>query len=245
MTFTLWPAIDLKGGKCVRLLHGDMDQATTYGDNPAAQAWQFRDVGFGHLHVVDLDGAFAGKPENAEAVEQILYETDAKVELGGGIRDLDTVERWLALGVTRVILGTAAVKDPDFVRAALRTFPGRIVLGIDAKDGMVATEGWGDVSSLKAEEVIRRFDPEGIAAIVYTDISRDGALVGANVEATRALAEAVEVPVLASGGIASVEDLQALALHHEVGVAGAILGRSLYEGTINPSEALAVQEAVS
>ncbi len=245
MAFTLWPAIDLKGGKCVRLLHGDMSTSKTYEDNPAAQAWRFRDAGFKHLHVVDLDGAFTGQPENAAAVEAILYETDARVQLGGGIRNLDIVEKWLSLGVTRVILGTAAVKDPGFVRAALAAFPGRIVLGIDARDGFVATEGWGEDSELRAEQVIGRYDAEKIAAIVYTDISRDGALTGANVEATRALAEAVGIPVLASGGIAAVEDLQALALHTADGVSGAVLGRSLYEGTIRPLEALAVEEAAA
>ncbi|WOI53544.1 1-(5-phosphoribosyl)-5-[(5-phosphoribosylamino)methylideneamino]imidazole-4-carboxamide isomerase [Parvularcula sp. LCG005] len=243
MSFALWPAIDLKGGKCVRLLHGDMEQSTTYADNPAAQAWKFRDVGFGHLHVVDLDGAFAGKPENADAVEAILYETDAKVQLGGGIRDLATVERWLSLGVTRVILGTAAVKDPDFVHAALKSFPGRIVLGIDAKDGFVATDGWGEKSTLAAKDVIARYDRDAIAAIVYTDISRDGALTGANVSATQELASAVGIPVLASGGVAALLDLELLAQHQSEGVCGAILGRSLYEGTINPLEALALERS--
>lgn len=242
MSFTLWPAIDLKGGKAVRLMHGDMDQTTVYADNPAAQAWSFRDVGFAHLHVVDLDGAFAGKPENAGAVEAILYETDAKVQLGGGIRNLETIERWLALGVSRVIIGTAAVKDPDFVRAALAAFPGRIVLGLDAKDGMVATDGWGQASTLTAPDVVRRYDASAIAEIVYTDISRDGALTGVNVEATAALAREVGIPVLASGGVKDIDDLDALALHKADGVAGSILGRSIYEGTIDPMAALALEE---
>ncbi|MEM9421987.1 MAG: 1-(5-phosphoribosyl)-5-[(5-phosphoribosylamino)methylideneamino]imidazole-4-carboxamide isomerase [Pseudomonadota bacterium] len=243
-SFSLWPAIDLKGGKCVRLLHGEMDKAKTYADNPAAQARAFADAGFQNLHVVDLDGAFAGQPENAGAVEAILKETDAKVELGGGIRDLETVERWLSLGVTRVILGTAAVKDPDFVVAALDAFPGRIVLGLDARDGFVATDGWGEASSLSAEAVISRYETSKIAAIVYTDITRDGALTGPNVPATATLAKAVRVPVLASGGIATTSDLATLATHRADGVVGAILGRSLYEGTIEPGEALALEGVV-
>jgi phosphoribosylformimino-5-aminoimidazole carboxamide ribotide isomerase len=241
MTFTLWPAIDLKQGKCVRLVQGDMAQSTTYADSPAAQAWRFRDVGFRHLHVVDLDGAFAGAPANAEAVEAILYETDAKVQLGGGIRDLDTVERWLGLGITRVILGTAAVTDPDFVKAALKAFPGRIVLGLDAKDGRVATEGWGRTSSLTAAEVVARYDAERIAAIVYTDISRDGIMAGVNLEATRALANECGIEVLASGGVASVDDLHELSLYQTEGVAGAVLGRALYEGVIDPEAALGLE----
>ncbi len=239
--FALWPAIDLKGGHCVRLLHGDMDQSKTYADNPAAQARAFEAAGFKHLHVVDLDGAFAGRPENADAVEAILKETGATVELGGGIRSLDIAERWLNLGVARVILGTAAVKDPDFVAAALEAFPGRIVLGIDAKDGFVATDGWGEASTLSAETVINRYDTGKVAAFVYTDISRDGALTGPNVPATAALAKAVPVPVLASGGIAQVSDLEALSAYRADGVVGAILGRSLYEGTIDPAEALALE----
>lgn len=241
--FILWPAIDLKGGKCVRLLHGDMEKSKTYADDPAAQAMAFRDAGFRHLHVVDLDGAFAGQPENASAVEAILARTDAKVELGGGIRTLETVRRWIELGVSRVILGTAAVKDPDFVHAALDQFPGQIVLGVDAKNGFVATDGWGEASSLTAEAVINRYDADKIAAIVYTDISRDGALVGANVEATADLADTISVPVLASGGIAVRSDLEALAVHRAKGLAGAILGRSLYEGTIDPVAALEVEVA--
>lgn len=243
MTFTLWPAIDLKGGKCVRLLHGDMEQATVYGDSPAAQAWTFRDAGFRHLHVVDLDGAFAGQPENAAAVEAILYETDAKVQLGGGIRSLDVIDRWLSLGVTRVILGTAAVKDPDMTAAALRTFPGRIVLGLDARDGRIATDGWGTTQELTPQDILDRYDRSAIDAVVYTDISRDGALSGVNADATRALADDAGVPVLASGGIATIDDLHTLALHRTSGVAGAVLGRSLYEGTLDVVAALAMEDA--
>lgn len=243
MSFYLWPAIDLKEGKCVRLLHGDMEKATVYGDDPGAQARVFAEAGFRHLHVVDLDGAFAGKPENADAVEAILKATKAEVELGGGIRSLDTIDRWLELGVARVIIGTAAVKDPEFTTSALKSFPGRIVLGVDAKDGKVATEGWGDVSEVSAMDVIARYDASSIAAIVYTDIGRDGALTGANVPATRELAKACGIPVLASGGVASVADLAALSEYIGDGIVGAILGRSLYEGTINPSEALTYERA--
>ena len=240
MTFALWPAIDLKAGKCVRLLHGDMEKATVYGDDPAAQARQFADYGFKHLHVVDLDGAFAGKPENAEAVKAILKATDAEVELGGGIRDLATVENWLSLGVKRVIIGTAAVKDPEFTELALNLFSGRIVLGVDAKDGKVATEGWGEVSEVTAAEIVKRYDHTSISAVIYTDISHDGALTGANVNATRDLARETSIPVLASGGIAGLSDIEALKAYADEGVAGAILGRSLYEKTIDPAEALAL-----
>ncbi|WP_031551250.1 1-(5-phosphoribosyl)-5-[(5-phosphoribosylamino)methylideneamino]imidazole-4-carboxamide isomerase [Parvularcula oceani] len=243
MTFELWPAIDLKGGECVRLLHGDMARSTTYAKSPAAQAWRFRDAGFDRLHVVDLDGAFAGRPENAEAVRAILYETDAKVQLGGGIRDRETIENWLELGLTRVILGTAAVKDPALVKGAAKAHPGRIVVGIDARDGMVATEGWGEASELTAEDLALRFEDAGVAAIIFTDIGRDGALTGVNVEATAALARRLSIPVIASGGVRDVDDIKALKLHEEDGVAGTILGRSLYEGTIHPAEAQAVAAA--
>ncbi|MEM1409654.1 MAG: 1-(5-phosphoribosyl)-5-[(5-phosphoribosylamino)methylideneamino]imidazole-4-carboxamide isomerase [Pseudomonadota bacterium] len=237
MTFELWPAIDLKGGKAVRLLRGDMNQSTTYADDPAEQAWSFRDVGFENLHVVDLDGAFAGQPENVEAVERILKETDAKVQLGGGIRELSTVRRWLKLGVTRVILGTAAVKDPDFARAAAEAFPGRVVLGIDAKDGLVATAGWAEASQLTAEELAASYEGLPFAAIVYTDISKDGALEGPNVEATAALARSTALPVIASGGVSCAEDLEQLAGLRNDGVAGAIIGKALYENRITPLEA--------
>lgn len=245
MPFTLWPAIDLKAGKAVRLLHGDMEKVTVYADSPAAQAWQFRDMGFRHLHVVDLDGAFAGQPENAAAVEAILYETDAKVQLGGGIRSLETIARWLDLGVSRVILGTAAVTDPDMTAAALRRFPGRVVLGLDARDGRIATEGWGKTGTLTPGEVLDRYDREAVAAIVYTDITRDGAMTGVNVEATRALAREAEVPVLASGGIASIDDLHELALYAAEGIGGAVLGRSLYEGAIDIPAALGLEETAA
>lgn len=234
MTFELWPAIDLKGGKAVRLLRGDMNQATTYADDPAQQAWSFRDAGFERLHVVDLDGAFAGKPENADAVERILKETDAKVQLGGGIRDHQTAERWLKLGVTRVILGTAAVKDPEFARRTADNFPDRVVLGLDAKNGFVATEGWDEASRLSAEEVADGFKDSPFAAIVYTDISKDGALEGPNFDATAALARSTPIPVIASGGVSSHEDLTQLAALQNDGVAGAVIGKALYEGHVTP-----------
>jgi phosphoribosylformimino-5-aminoimidazole carboxamide ribotide isomerase len=235
-SFELWPAIDLKGGKAVRLLRGDMATAKTYADDPSSQAQSFADEGFTNLHVVDLDGAFAGKPANAEAVRRILGATDARVQLGGGIRTLQTAEEWLKLGVARVILGTAAVKDPDFARACIEAFPGQVVIGIDAKDGMVATEGWDDASTLSAAEVAGRFEGLGAAAIVYTDIQRDGALQGPNVEATKALAEATSIPVIASGGISSVADLKALA--GTGSIHGSIIGKALYEGRFSPREAI-------
>lgn len=240
MAFTLWPAIDLKGGKCVRLLHGDMATAKTYGDDPAAQARRFADAGFRALHVVDLDGAFSGTPENAGAVEAILQETEVPVQLGGGIRSLDAVERWLSLGVTRVILGTMAIKDEATTRAALAAFKGRIVLGLDAREGRVATDGWGEQSTLLAADVIGRYDKNAIAAIVYTDIARDGALSGVNGEETAALARQTGLPVVASGGVASMDDIRDLIGRQTDGVAGAILGRSLYEKTIVPADALSL-----
>ncbi|MEM1381533.1 MAG: 1-(5-phosphoribosyl)-5-[(5-phosphoribosylamino)methylideneamino]imidazole-4-carboxamide isomerase [Pseudomonadota bacterium] len=243
MTFELWPAIDLKGGKAVRLLRGDMNQATTYADDPAEQAWTFRDAGFTNLHVVDLDGAFAGKPENAAAVERILQETDAKVELGGGIRDKTTALRWLDLGVTRVILGTIAVKDPDTTKSIIEAFPGRVVIGLDAKDGKVATSGWAEASTVTAEDVASWYDGLPVAAIVYTDISKDGALEGPNLHATAALAQSTAVPVIASGGVSCADDLRALAALRNDGVAGAVIGKALYEERITPTEAFEAVQA--
>jgi phosphoribosylformimino-5-aminoimidazole carboxamide ribotide isomerase len=240
MSFDLWPAIDLKRGACVRLLHGDMDAAKTYADDPAGQAARFAEAGFAKLHVVDLDGAFAGRPANADAIRAILSVTEAEVQLGGGIRTMAAVEGWLSLGVSRVVLGTAAVKDPGLVREAARAHPGRVVVGIDARDGMAATEGWAEGSALPAEELAKRFEDAGVTAIVFTDIGRDGALTGVNVEATAALAAAVSVPIIASGGVRDANDIAALAACAGDGVAGAILGRSLYEGTIDPGEALRI-----
>lgn len=235
----LYPAIDLKGGRCVRLVQGDMDRATVFGDDPAAQAAIFAGQGFPWLHVVDLDGAFAGAPRNAEAVESILATVDVPVQLGGGIRDMKTLEAWLAKGVARVIIGTAAVRDPAFVREAARLHPGKVAVGIDAKDGRVAVEGWAQTSSMTAEELGRRFEDAGVAAIVYTDIARDGILKGLNVEMTLALAEAVAIPVIASGGLASIADVHRLLEPDCALIAGAITGRALYDGRIDPIAALA------
>lgn len=236
MGFTLYPAIDLKGGKVVRLKRGDMDQATTYAEDPGAQAAAFDADGFEWLHVVDLDGAFAGKPANAEAVAAILAGTSRPVQLGGGIRDMATVEAWLQRGVKRVILGSAAVKNPDFARSACRAFPGHVAVGIDAKDGMVATEGWAEVSTVSALELALSFEDAGAAAIIHTDIDRDGMLGGVNVEATSALARRLSTPVIASGGVAGVEDI--LALKAAGTVAGTIIGRALYDGRLTAGEAL-------
>lgn len=239
MSLTLYPAIDLKGGQVVRLARGEMDRATVYATDPAAQARAFADAGFAWLHVVDLDGAFAGRPANAEAVRAILAAVPgAKVQLGGGIRNMAVAEAWLAAGVARIILGSAAVKDPAFAREACRAFPGRVALGIDARDGMVATEGWAEVSDVPAVELARRFEDAGAAAIITTDIARDGMLTGVNVAATAVMARAVSVPVIASGGVAGVADIIALR-EAKAGIAGAILGRALYEGRLSPAGALA------
>lgn len=236
-TLTLYPAIDLKGGKCVRLLHGRMDQATVYNEDPASQAAAFRKGGFDWVHIVDLDGAFSGRSENADAVEAILSVGGVKAQLGGGIRDMAAVEAWLGLGMTRVILGTAAVRDAGFVRAAAATFPGRIVVGVDAREDRVKTDGWDGDTGHTPLEIAKRYEDQGVAAIVYTDISRDGALAGVNVEATAALAEALDIPVVASGGVASVDDIAALRAAHE-NVEGVIVGRALYDGRIDPEAAL-------
>jgi phosphoribosylformimino-5-aminoimidazole carboxamide ribotide isomerase len=236
----LFPAIDLKEGRCVRLVQGDMDQATVFNDDPAAQAATFEAQGFEWLHVVDLDGAFAGRPMNAAAVERILERVAIPVQLGGGIRDMKTVEGWLKKGIARVVIGTAAVRDPDFVREAARLFPGRIAVGIDAKDGRVAVEGWAKASTVTAEELGRRFEDAGVAALVYTDIARDGVLKGLNIPMTLALARAVSIPVIASGGLASIADIERLGAPDCAGLAGAITGRALYDGRIDPREALAL-----
>jgi phosphoribosylformimino-5-aminoimidazole carboxamide ribotide isomerase len=242
MGFSLYPAIDLKGGQVVRLKRGEMDQATIYADDPAAQARSFIEAGFAWVHMVDLDGAFAGKPANAAAVRAIIAAVPgAKLQLGGGIRSMETAEAWLAAGVSRIILGSAAVKDPDFARAACRAFPGRVALGIDARDGMVATEGWAETSDVSATDLARRFEDSGAAAVIYTDIARDGMLTGVNVTATAALARAVRLPVIASGGVAGVEDITALR-EADAGIEGAILGRALYDGRIEPKVALAAAE---
>ncbi len=236
----LYPAIDLKGGQCVRLKLGDMAQATVFNDDPAAQAAAFERQGFTHLHVVDLDGAFAGRPMNAAAVDAILAAVTMPVQLGGGIRDMATLEAWLAKGIARVIIGTAAVRDPDFVRSAARAHPGKVAVGIDARDGRVAVEGWAQASDLAADELGQRFADAGVAAIVYTDIARDGILTGLNVEATLVLARAVPIPVIASGGLASIADVSRLLKPDCAILDGAITGRALYDGRLDPAEALAL-----
>ena len=234
----LYPAIDLKGGRCVRLLRGDMGAATTYNDDPADQAARFARDGFHWLHVVDLDGAVEGRAANAPAVSAILAATSVPLQLGGGIRDRAGIERWLEAGIDRVILGTVAVRDPELVREAARAHPGRIAVGVDVKDGFVATAGWLEASALSAIDVARRFEDAGVAALIITDIGRDGTLEGVNVEATGALADAVAIPVIASGGVASVADLYALKARRGAAIAGAILGKSLYTGAVIPAEAL-------
>ena len=236
----LFPAIDLKGGQCVRLVQGDMSRATVFNADPAAQARDFASAGCRWLHLVDLDGAFAGLPVNAQAVDAILDAVDIPCQLGGGIRDLATIERWLDKGVARVILGTVALKAPALVREACRLHPGRIVVGIDARGGRVATEGWAEVSEIAAIDLARRFEDVGVAAIVYTDIDRDGVLAGVNVAATATLARAVRIPVIASGGVASLDDLEALLAVEKDGIAGVISGRALYDGRLDLRAALAL-----
>jgi phosphoribosylformimino-5-aminoimidazole carboxamide ribotide isomerase len=241
----LFPAIDLKNGECVRLLRGDMAQATVFNTDPAAQARAFAEQGFEYLHVVDLDGAFAGEPVNREAVRRILSAVSIKMQLGGGVRDMKTVRGWLESGVTRVILGTVAVRDPEFVREAARLYPGRIAVGIDAREGRVAVEGWARTSNISALDLGRRFEDAGLAAIIYTDISRDGALAGLNIAGTVAVAEALTIPVIASGGLASIEDVRRLTEPDCARLAGAIAGRALYDGRLDPREALAILRASS
>ena len=235
----LFPAIDLKAGQCVRLIHGDMAQATVFNDDPAAQALVFENQGFEYLHVVDLDGAFAGKPMNGAAVDNILgVLSRTPVQLGGGIRDMRTIDGWLGKGVSRVIIGTAAVRDPDLVREAARNYPGRIAVGIDARYGLVAVDGWAKSSQLTAIELGRRFEDAGVSAVVYTDISRDGVLKGLNIEATLALANTLAIPVIASGGLASISDIERLLQPDCVRLAGCISGRALYDGRLDPKQAL-------
>ena len=236
----LFPAIDLKNGVCVRLVRGDMAQSTVFNTDPAAQAVRFAEQGFEYLHVVDLDGAFAGRPINAAAVERILGSVKIKVQLGGGVRDMRTVAGWLDKGVERVIIGTAALKDPDFVREASRLFPGRVAVGIDARDGRVAVEGWARQSEVSALDLGRIFEDSGVAAIIYTDIARDGVMQGLNIASTIALADALTIPVIASGGLASIEDVRRLLEPDCARLAGAISGRALYDGRLDPYEALAL-----
>jgi phosphoribosylformimino-5-aminoimidazole carboxamide ribotide isomerase len=235
----LFPAIDLKNGQCVRLRQGDMHRATVFNDDPAAQGAAFEAQGFQWLHVVDLDGAFAGKPMNAAAVEAILARVAFPVQLGGGIRDMKTVAGWLEKGIARVIIGTAAVRDPGFVRDAAKAFPGKVAVGIDARDGFVAVEGWAETSALAADDLGRRFEDAGVSAIVYTDIARDGMLQGVNWDGTIALANALTIPVIASGGLASMADIERLCAPDAAILEGAITGRALYDGRIDPAQALA------
>ena len=239
----LFPAVDLKNGQCVRLEQGDMARATVFNLDPAAQARSFAEQGFEYLHVVDLDGAFAGKPMNALAIEAMLKAVTMPVQLGGGIRDLKTVEAWLDKGVARVIIGTAAVRDPELVKSAAKKFPGRVAVGLDARDGKVAVEGWAEASELGVIELAKKFEDAGVAAIIYTDIDRDGILTGINWASTLELAEAVSIPVIASGGLASIDDIRRMLEPDAAKLEGAISGRALYDGRIDPKEALALIRA--
>ena len=237
----LYPAIDLKDGRAVRLVHGEMDQETVFNENPAAQALEFVAAGCEWLHLVDLNGAFAGEPVNAAPVEEILKQTNVPAQLGGGIRDMATIERWISRGLARVILGTVAVENPQLVRDAAREFPGKVAVGIDARKGMVATKGWAEETNVNATDLVKSFEDAGVAAIIYTDINRDGAMKGPNVEETAALGNAVSIPVIASGGVSSLADLQALKTCGAP-LNGAISGRALYDGAIDLKEALALMK---
>jgi phosphoribosylformimino-5-aminoimidazole carboxamide ribotide isomerase len=239
----LFPAIDLKDGQAVRLEQGDMARATVFEHNPAAQARLFENQGFEYLHVVDLDGAFAGKPVNAQAVERILATVKMPVQLGGGVRDMATVEGWLGKGIKRVIIGTAAVRDPALVKQAAKAFPGRVAVGLDARDGKVAVAGWAETSEMTVLDIARRFEDAGVAAIIYTDISRDGLLKGLNLDATIALAEAISIPVIASGGLASLDDIKAMLTPRARKLEGAITGRALYDGRLDAAAALKLIKA--
>lgn len=246
MTITLYPAIDLKDGSCVRLRRGEMDQATVYSSDPGAQAKSFADQGCEWIHVVDLNGAFAGRSENQAAVRAILQSVSVPVQLGGGLRDMAGIAAWIEAGVTRVILGSAAVKNPALVREACKTFPNRVAVGIDARDGWVATEGWAETSDLRAEDLAARLADAGVAAIIFTDISRDGMLAGLNLEATFRLVESTAIPIIASGGVGSEEDLVTLrdrSIVHRRGVSGVIVGRAIYDGKVSVPRALALLRA--
>ncbi len=245
MSLIVFPAIDLKNGQVVRLAEGDMDRATIYGDDPAAQAMLFADAGAQHLHVVDLDGAFAGESVNGEAVRAIVERFPGHVQLGGGIRNRASVEHWFDLGVSRVVIGTAALEDPEFVRAAARDFPGGVVVAVDAREGMVATKGWADVSTTSVVDLARRFEDAGVASLLFTDVGRDGLLKGCNVEATVDLARSVSIPVIASGGVKGIAEIHVLALHVRDGVEGVITGRALYDGRLDLTSALEVARAAA
>jgi len=236
----VFPAIDLKAGQVVRLAEGDMARATVYGDDPAAQALLFAEAGAEHLHVVDLDGSFAGRAENRAAVEEIVAAFPGHVQLGGGIRTAEAVEGWFDLGVARVVMGTAALKDPQFVKDMARDWPGGIVVAVDARDGMVATEGWAEVSDVPAADLARRFEDAGVAAVLFTDIGRDGLLKGCNIEATLDLARSVDLPVIASGGVKGLDDIRMLTLHQRDGIEGVITGRALFEGRLDLAAAIAM-----
>jgi len=239
----IYPAIDLKDGACVRLLRGEMSQATVFNTDPGDQAKLFQSQGFEWLHLVDLNGAFEGKPVNGAAVESILKAVTIPVQLGGGIRDLKTIGMWLEKGVSRVILGTVALRDPELVKAACREFPGKVAVGIDAREGYVAVAGWAETSDIKALDLALKFEDCGVAAIIYTDINRDGAMGGVNVESTSDLAFHLTTPVIASGGVSSMEDLRALKVEEDTGIEGVICGRALYDGRIDPREALELLSA--
>ena len=238
----VFPAIDLKQGQVVRLAEGDMARATVYGDDPAAQAMLFAEAGSQYLHVVDLDGSFAGRAENREAVEAILKTFPGHVQLGGGIRTAIAVDGWFDLGVARVVMGTAALKDPDFVKDMAKAYPGGIVVAVDARDGMVATEGWAEVSDVSVVDMARRFEDAGVASLLFTDIGRDGMLKGCNIEATVDLARRTDMPVIASGGVKGLDDIRMLALHAGDGIEGVITGRALFEGRLDLAAAIAMAE---
>lgn len=236
----VFPAIDLKGGQVVRLSEGEMDSATVYADDPAAQAAIFAEAGAQHLHVVDLDGAFAGKPENADAVEAIVAAFPGHVQLGGGIRNADTVKRWFDLGISRLVIGTAALKDPEFVKAAAKDWPGGIVVAVDAREGMIATEGWAEKSDMPVIDLARRFEDAGVASLLFTDVGRDGLLKGCNIDATVELARQVDLPVIASGGVKGIDDIHMLKLHADEGIEGVITGRAIFEGRLDLATAIAM-----
>jgi phosphoribosylformimino-5-aminoimidazole carboxamide ribotide isomerase len=236
----VFPAIDLKAGQVVRLAEGDMDRATVYGDDPAAQAAIFAEAGAMHLHVVDLDGSFAGRAENRDAVEGILKTFPGHIQLGGGIRTREAVEGWFDLGVSRIVMGTAALKDPQFVKDMAKEFPGGIVVAVDARDGMVATEGWAELSDVPVVDLARRFEDAGVASLLFTDIGRDGMLKGCNIDATVDLARATDMPVIASGGVTGLDDIHILSLHANDGIEGVITGRAIYDGRLDLAAALAI-----
>lgn len=234
----LFPAIDLKDGACVRLVRGEMSQSTTFNQDPAGQAREFVEAGFEWLHIVDLNGAFSGEPVNADAISAIINAVSCPIQLGGGIRNMETISFWLEAGVQRIILGTVALKEPDLVRRACERYPGRIVVGVDARDGKVAVEGWAEISEITAPDLAKRFEHDGVAAIVYTDIDRDGAMQGVNVKATVDLASALTTPVIASGGVQGLSDLADLKANEDAGIEGIISGRAIYDGRLDPAEAL-------